>query len=171
MRLILYTLCLLIFPSIANGQAFFEQIAFDYFKDVIANSSYSNRSIFLVEPKLVKYNPMNYPKCQQNDVFRKDWKDLVSKDSVGMSITNLNKNYKPLQPFIDNNKSIKPNFRTKAGKGNRVRKVQISESVVLREDFFIVTVMVYIPQGRDNYFIEVSEDGEVTKWCKGGFVY
>ena len=172
MKSFLYILFLFIIPSKVNGQVFYEQIAFDYFKEVVSDSVYGNKTLFKVEPKIVEYSPIYRPVCHQNDVFRQDRKELFAKDSVGTKlIESINKEYKPLHPFVDNNNSPKPNFKLKTGMGRRVTKVNVSEPVVLKEGFFIVTIMVHIPHGLDNYYIEVSKEGEVTKWCKGGVIY
>ncbi|GHA62355.1 hypothetical protein [Pontibacter akesuensis] len=172
MKPILYILFLLVIPSTVNGQVFYEQIAFDYFKEVISDSVYGNKTLFKVEPEIVEYSPIYRPVCHQNDVFRQDWKDLFSKDSSGIkTIESINKHYKPLYSSVDNNKFPKPNFKTMTGIWKQARKVNVSEPVILKEEDYIVTVMVHKPHGLDNYFIEVSKDGEVTKWCKGGVVY
>ena len=172
MKPILYILFLFVIPSTVNGQVFYEQIAFDYFKEVVSDSVYGSKTVFRVEPQIVEYNPIYRPNCHQNDVFRQDWKDLFSKDSLGTrTIVSINKNYRPLYPSVDNNKFPKPNFKTKTGIWKQVRKVNVSEPVILKEGSYIVTIMVQVPYGLDNYYIEVSKDGEVTKWCKGGFVY
>jgi DNA mismatch repair protein MutH len=172
MKPIIYILFLFVIPSTVSGQVFYEQIAFDYFKEVVSDSVYGNKTLFKVEPKIVEYSPIYRPGCHQNDVFRQDWKDLFSMDSLGIkTIESINKNYRPLHPFVDNSKIPKPNFKTKTGIGKRARKVNVSEPVILKGDSYIVTVMVHIPHGLDNYFVEVSKDGEVTKWCKGGVVY
>ncbi|SIT94828.1 hypothetical protein [Pontibacter indicus] len=172
MKSILYIIFLLAIPSVVNGQVFYEQIAFDYFKEVVSDSVYGNKTLFKIEPEIVEYSPIYRPVCHQNDVFRQDWKNLFSKDSSGIkSIESINKNYKSLAPSVDNSKFPKPNFKTKTGIWKQARKVNVSEPVILKEDVYIVTIMVHKPYGLDNFYIEVSKAGEVTKWCKGGVVY
>ncbi|WP_296620389.1 hypothetical protein [Marivirga sp.] len=143
----------LLFGDFAIGQVPpYEQIAFDYYRNVILDDDKPDKKFTLWTELHRQFDIFHYPRCL-------DFK-LTNVDSLNLNASGLTH----LELKNDKRFKIKP---THKGAFPRVYS-QLSYHTT-NDQHIVAIIEIHKNQGIV-YYIEMKNSGDVTNWCKGGWI-
>jgi len=150
----LTTLILLLTISIkVNGQEIpkYEQIAFDFYRDTILTMHPVKTTLTLWTELYSDISKINYPRCLD---FR-----LTTGDSLTLNISK-----------ISHLTTGDKRFKVKRLEKGKYPRVYSTVSYCKTPNQNIVTITEIYKHYGTTYFIEMNDKGEITNWCKGGWM-
>jgi len=155
--------------SIAFGQVeipFFEQIAFDLYKDTIIQKYPPEKKI-----RIAKYTVDSHPtyyRFQVDKCLTGEFLDEKTNVEI-LSIYALEQMDFDSPTHVMNYDGLnKKQFRVKKSKTERYPYLRISQPYHKKNDFetYFVNIIEYHKKWSIEYFVQIDKNGKIIKWCR-----
>jgi len=145
---------------------FFEQIAFDFYKDSIVIKYPSEKKIRIAK-YAVDLHP-NYYRFQADECLTGEFLDEKTNLQILSSYAEKETNFDFYNQLMNYDGINKKQFRIRKSKTERYPYLRISKPYHKKNDFeaYFVNIIEYHKKWSIEYFLRIDKNGKIIKWCR-----